>query len=327
MAGPLLAIEDLAIGFAAGTEIVPTVRGVSFTLDPGETLGIVGESGSGKSLTARAIMGLAPPGARRTGGRLLFRTRAGEVVDIAALPGRRLQALRAREIAMIFQEPMASLSPVHNIGAQIMTTLRQHLPLSRRAAHERALDWLARVGMPRPADIAANYPHQLSGGMRQRAMIAMALSCEPRLLICDEPTTALDVTTEAQIVDLLDSLRRELAMSMIFISHNVALVSEVADRVMVMYLGEAVESGARADVFGHPAHPYTAGLLRSNPGIAQPGERLSTLEGNVPDAHSRPAGCGFHPRCPHHIAGLCDRTAPGRRIISPAHDAHCHLHG
>ena len=324
----LLSIENLSVSFSARSGNVPTLLDVSLQVSPGETLGVVGESGSGKSLTARAVMGLLPPGARITGGRIRFAPKDGAEVDIARLPprGSAIRGLRARRIAMVFQEPMASLSPVHTIGAQVATPLRTHFGLSARAARAEAVDWLTRVRMPSAREVATQYPHQISGGMRQRAMIAIALSCRPRVLICDEPTTALDVTTEAQIVSLLAELQAEFGMAMLFISHNVALVSEIADRVAVMYLGQVVEAGTRASVLGTPAHPYTRGLLRSIPALAEPGERLATLSGNVPDAARRPSGCAFHPRCPERLDGPC-AVQPPRLSTRGGADLRCHLHG
>jgi oligopeptide/dipeptide ABC transporter ATP-binding protein len=327
-AAPLLGIEDLAIGFPLRDRLIPAVDGLSLAVAPGETLGIVGESGSGKSLTARAVMGLVPRGGRITGGRIAYTTKAGTTQDITAMRrnGPEIRSLRGREIAMVFQEPMASLSPVHTIGAQIGTPLRHHHGLSARAARRAAIDLLDQVGMASPAEIADQYPHRISGGMRQRAMIAIALSCEPRLLICDEPTTALDVTTEAQIVELLAELQARLGMAMIFISHNVALVSEIADRVVVMYLGRSVESGPARDVLDGPRHPYTRALLRSLPAFADPGSRLEALPGAVPDPLSRPRGCAFHPRCSDRIAGRCDAVDPPFASSGRAHGVRCHLH-
>lgn len=323
----LLSIENLSVGFAMGETLVNTLLDVSLRISAGETLGIVGESGSGKSLTARAVMGLLPPAARVSSGRIRFQGEEEDAVEITGLPanGRRIRSLRARQIAMIFQEPMASLSPVHTIAEQIETPLREHFRLSTRAARGEALDWLARVGMPAPRDVATQYPHQISGGMRQRAMIAIALSCQPKLLICDEPTTALDVTTEAQIVGLLSQLQTDLGMAMIFISHNVALVSEVAERVAVMYLGQIVENGSASAVFGSAQHPYTRGLLQSIPGLSEPGTRLSTLEGSVPDAFHRPPGCAFHPRCPERLRNGCDIRPPELRKVNET-ETRCHLY-
>lgn len=324
----LVTVEDLSIGFNLRELIVPAVDGVSFSVRTGETLGIVGESGSGKSLSARAILGLVPSGGKVTGGRISYQPEEGERVTITDLPknGRAIRKLRGAEIAMIFQEPMASLSPVHTIGNQIVTTLCQHTDLNKRAALSRAIELLDQVGMASPAIIAEQYAHQLSGGMRQRAMIAMALSCSPRLLICDEPTTALDATTEAQVVELLMKLQQEMEMGMIFISHNIGLVSEIADRVMVMYLGQSIESGPTGHVLSKPAHPYTRALLNALPAFADAGEELASLQGAVPDLSARPGGCAFHPRCPEYLGNQCENETPKVQVVSNQHLARCHIH-
>lgn len=324
----LIKIENLSIGFSVRDHIVPIVEGISFSVGAGETLGIVGESGSGKSLTARAILGLVPPGGKITGGHITYQHEDGRLVDISGLPknGKAIRNLRGAEIAMIFQEPMASLSPVHTIGNQIVTTLRQHTDLTKRSALSRAVDLLHQVGMARPAEIAEQYAHQISGGMRQRAMIAMALSCSPRLLICDEPTTALDATTEVQVVDLLSNLQNEMNMGMIFISHNIGLVSKIADRVMVMYLGQSVEDGLVGQVLDKPAHPYTRALLNALPAFVEPGAELATLQGTVPDPTARPSGCSFHPRCPEYLGQRCANDMPAVNLVKDHHFAKCHLH-
>lgn len=324
----LVTVEDLSIGFDLRELVVPAVEGISFSVGTGETLGIVGESGSGKSLSARAILGLVPSGGRVTGGRISYQPEKGEALTITDLPknGRDIRKLRGAEIAMIFQEPMASLSPVHTIGNQIVTTLRQHTDLNKRAALSRAIELLDQVGMASPAVIAGQYAHQLSGGMRQRAMIAMALSCSPRLLICDEPTTALDATTEAQVVELLMKLQQDLKMGMIFISHNIGLVSEIADRVMVMYLGQSIENGPAGHVLNKPAHPYTRALLNALPAFADAGAELASLQGAVPDLIDRPSGCAFHPRCPEYAGNRCENETPSIRVVANQHLARCHLH-
>lgn len=326
---PLLSVKDLSIGFHLRHLMLPAVEGITFDVAAGETLGIVGESGSGKSLTARAILGLVPSGGEVTGGSITYRPEASAPVEITTLPknGKAIRSLRGGDIAMVFQEPMASLSPVHTIGAQIVTTLRQHNTLSKRAALDRAVELLDQVGMASPHDIAGQYAHQISGGMRQRAMIAMALSCSPRLLICDEPTTALDATTEAQITDLLAKLQSDLNMGMIFISHNIGLVSEIADRVMVMYLGQGVETGPAEAVLKAPGHPYTRALLHALPAFTEPGAALATLQGAVPDPTSRPKGCPFHPRCPEYAGEHCSTDVPARHEVADHHSARCHLHG
>lgn len=324
----LIRVDELSIGFGLKNWVIPAVEGVSFSVKPGETLGIVGESGSGKSLSARAMLGLVPSGGLITSGSISYQPESGDTVDITSLPknGRAIRKLRGAEIAMIFQEPMASLSPVHTIGNQIVTTLRQHTDLSAAAALSRAIELLDQVGMASPAIIAGQYAHQLSGGMRQRAMIAMALSCSPRLLICDEPTTALDATTEAQVVELLMKLQQDFNMGMIFISHNIGLVSEIADRVMVMYLGQSIESGATEHVLKSPAHPYTRALLNALPAFAEAGAELATLQGAVPDLTARPTGCSFHPRCAEFAGPQCETERPAIQVVTNQHLARCHLH-
>ncbi|MEP3298254.1 MAG: ABC transporter ATP-binding protein [Pseudoruegeria sp.] len=324
----MISVKDLSIGFHLRHLMVPAVENISFNVAAGETLGIVGESGSGKSLSARAILGLVPPGGKITGGEIIYQPQTGAPITVTGLPknGKTIRSLRGSEIAMVFQEPMASLSPVHTIGNQIVTTLRQHTDLPKKAALDRAVELLDQVGMASSAEIAQQYAHQISGGMRQRAMIAMALSCSPRLLICDEPTTALDATTEAQIVELLAKLQSDLNMAMIFISHNIGLVSEIANRVMVMYLGQSIETGPASDVLRAPAHPYTRALLKALPAFTEAGTALATLQGSVPDPVSRPTGCPFHPRCPEFAGPQCSITSPPVRSISSTHTARCHLH-
>lgn len=280
MTDALLSIKDLTVGFDKDRQFIPIIQQLNLAIAPGETLGIVGESGSGKSMTARAIMGLLAPGLRVEKGDIVYHDLKDKSHAIHKLKqhGRAMRDLRGREIAMVFQEPMASLSPVHTIGVQITTTLLQHTDLNKKQAAERAVELLDDVGMAKPHDVARQYPHKLSGGMRQRAMIAMALSCAPRLLICDEPTTALDVTTEAQIVDLLQDLQAKHGTAIMFISHNIALVAEMSQRVIVMDKGCAVEAAPTIDLLARPQHPYTQRLLASMPALAKPGETLSTSQ-------------------------------------------------
>lgn len=336
MEGPdmsrLLEIRDLTIGCYLNGQFIPIVDGLDLQINTGEILGIVGESGSGKSMTARAVMGLLGPGLRIQKGQIIYFDQDGSAKDICKLKqnGRDIRKLRGNKLAMIFQEPMASLSPVHTIGDQISTTLRQHTDLSKKSARSRAIDLLHDVGMSSPEEIAEQYPHKISGGMRQRAMIAMALSCEPRLLICDEPTTALDVTTEAQIVELLYDLQQRLDMAILFISHNIALVSEISERIMVMYLGQAIETGDTTDVLKHPRHPYTRALLSSLPSLAEPGARLATIEGQVPEPTMRPTGCQFHPRCPDILNEKCSLVDPykakAQQFDGRSSKVWCHLY-
>lgn len=324
----LLAVRNLTIGMMADQGFVPIVDRLNFNIAQGQTVGLVGESGSGKSMAAKSIMGLLGHGLHCQQGEIIFTDRTGAQKDVARLKtsGREIRQLRGAEIAMIFQEPMASLSPVHTIGDQIMTTLRQHSDLSREAAKARVIELLHEVGMASPRAIANQYPHHISGGMRQRAMIAMALSCQPRLLICDEPTTALDVTTEAQIMELLQGLQQRFGMAILFISHNIALVSEIADQLLVMYLGQIVEGGPSADVLQQPQHPYTRALLASLPARVEPGERLATISGSVPEVTQRPSGCQFHPRCAERLAERCDAEDPQQGKLIIGHQAWCHRH-
>jgi len=309
----LLDVDNVQVHFPLREGLVKAVDGVSYHVNKGEVLGIVGESGSGKSITARSIMRLLPKRAVDAGGQVRMQLRSGEQFELSSYGrnSRAIRQVRGKHIGMIFQEPMTALSPVHTIGAQIMRTVQLHMGLSRAAARERAIDLLAKVQMPRPEQLVDAFPHQLSGGMRQRAMIALAISCDPALLIADEPTTALDVTTEAQILELLKQLQSELGMAIIFITHNFGVVADIADRVSVMYLGRIVETATVDDIFYAAKHPYTQALLRSIPrlGVDQ-GRRLPTIPGMVPDPFSVPPGCAFNPRCSHALTGLCDTQAP-----------------
>ena len=287
MSAPLLSVRDLSVAFGRNT----VVEGVSFDLAPGEILGVVGESGSGKSVTALSIMRRIPAPGRVTG-RIDF---AGQ--DLMALPEARMREIRGRDIAMIFQEPMTSLNPVFTCGDQVMEALVHHRGLDRAGARAEALKLLKLVEIPSAERRLDDYPHQLSGGMRQRVMIAMALACRPKLLLADEPTTALDATIQAQILDLLRGLQRELGMAVILITHDLGVVSEVAHRVLVMYAGRVVETSPAAEVFARPLHPYTEGLLASIPRLEGPIERLDAIPGQVPAPDAMPAGCRFAPRC------------------------------
>jgi oligopeptide transport system ATP-binding protein len=318
----LLRVEGLTVRFGG----VPAIEDVSFTLRQGETLAIVGESSSGKSVTALALMQLLDGRTCSVAGRALLRGPDGRQADLLALPERAMADLRGRALGMIFQEPMTSLNPVHTVGDQISESLIRHERLSVRAAATRAVELLAEVGIPEPGRRASAYPHQLSGGMRQRAMIAIALACRPRVLIADEPTTALDVTIQAQILDLLRRLQRETGMSVIFITHNLGVVAEIADRVVVMYAGQVVEDAPVAALLGQPMMPYTAGLMRSVPRLdaaLDSGRRLIAIPGNVPDPRQRPAGCSFHPRCGHARPDPCERARPLLERAAPEHRVRC----
>jgi peptide/nickel transport system ATP-binding protein/oligopeptide transport system ATP-binding protein len=300
-AGPILQVENLRTWFRTDSGLARAVDGVSFHVNPGETLGIVGESGSGKSVTSLSIMRLIPqpPGEIQAGSRILFRNDAGEMEDLATAPERRMRQIRGNDIAMIFQEPMTSLNPVFKVGDQIVESLRLHQNLGKREARDRAIEMLQLVGIPIPHQRVDEYPHQLSGGMRQRVMIAMALACNPKLLIADEPTTALDVTIQAQILELLNRLQEELGMSIILITHDLGVVAETCDRVIVMYAGQVFEEGPVDDVFHDPQNPYTEGLLRSMPKLGEEVERLAVIPGVVPAPTNWPAGCRFRDRCPY----------------------------
>jgi peptide/nickel transport system ATP-binding protein/oligopeptide transport system ATP-binding protein len=311
----LLEIEDLAVSFRTERGEVEALSGVSFTVGAGESFGVVGESGSGKSLTALAVMGLVPdPPGRISRGTIRF---AGEVLDAKA------QArLRGREIAMIFQEPMSALNPVFTVGEQVAEGLRVHEKLSHRAASARAAELLGHVGIPDPVRRLAQYPHELSGGMRQRVMIAAALACRPRLLIADEPTTALDVTIQAQILALLGALQRETGMAVLLITHDLGVIAQVVSRVAVMYAGRVVEGGPVLPVFEAPAHPYTHALLKSIPALNEEAARLPAIPGSVPVPSAWPAGCRFHPRCAVADAA-CSAATPPLVAVAPDHAAAC----
>ncbi len=297
----LLSIEDLEVRFRTEEGEVTPVRGVTLSVKPGETVALVGESGSGKSVTSLATMGLLPrPAGRVSGGRILFRRRSGQTVDLARLPAAEMRDLRGAEIAMIFQEPMTSLNPVLTVGEQIAESVRLHMGLGRGAALKRAEEMLDLVEIPDARRRVHEYPHQMSGGMRQRVMIALAMSCNPSLLIADEPTTALDVTIQAQILALIDRLRREVGMGVLFITHNLGVVAEIADRVAVMYAGQVVESSAVRPLFRAPRHPYTRALLDCLPARAKRGADGRRIVQSIPGSLGRVGeGCAFAPRCVH----------------------------
>jgi peptide/nickel transport system ATP-binding protein len=329
MAQPLLEVRDLRTHFELEDGVVKAVDGVSLTVPRGRTLAVVGESGCGKSVTARSILRLVERPARIVGGQILLYgdEPSDEPLDLLAAKDKRLREVRWSDIAMVFQEPMASLSLVHTIGNQIIEAIRLHDNVGKAEARERAIEMLSRVGIPDPKRRVDSYPFELSGGMRQRAMIAMALSCRPRLLIADEPTTALDVTTQAQILDLLQDLQQELGMAIMLITHDLGVAAQVADEVAVMYLGEVVEHGPATSVLREPKHPYTQALVRSVPRLGQRGRgRLAAVRGTVPPPYERPSGCRFHPRCDAFMAGTCDLTVP-TRVRSDDTDVACLLYG
>lgn len=317
----LLRVEDLKTTFYTDDAVIRAADGVSFAVKPGEVVGLVGESGCGKSVVSLSIMRLIiyPPG-KIEKGRILFDGR-----NLLSLDEKSMRRVRGNEIAMIFQEPMVSLHPVYKIGDQISETIRLHQGLGRAAAWWEAAKMLELVGVPRPYEIIKEYPHQLSGGMRQRAMIAMALSCQPKLLIADEPTTALDVTIQAQILELMKDLKEKINTAIIFITHDLGVIAEMAQHVVVMYSGKVVEDADIHSLFNEPLHPYTAGLIKSKPNLEEERESLDYISGVVPNPKEMPSGCAFHPRCPE-MLDVCCREMPALREPKPQHLVRCWLY-
>ncbi|MDB5616808.1 ABC transporter ATP-binding protein [Tardiphaga sp.] len=301
---PLLEVRNLSLSFATARGALPITRNVSFSIAPGERVGLVGESGCGKTVTGLSLLRLLPPESARIEGDILFNG-----INLAKLSPRRMRAVRGRDIAMIFQEPMSALDPVFTVGDQISEAYSTHFPVSRAEGRERAIAALREVGIPAPERRCDEYPHQMSGGMLQRVMIAMALICKPKLLVADEPTTALDVTVQAQITDLLRSLSERTGTALIFITHDLGVVAETCTRMITMYAGEVVEDAPVDDVLMRPRHPYTSGLLRSLPGLSKRRGVLASIPGRVPSPNAMPAGCRFRSRCPHAIAG-CEQEQP-----------------
>ena len=320
MNGPLLEVAGLTTVFDTIRGTVPAVDGISFHIRKGETLGLVGESGSGKSVTALSILRLVQAPGRIAGGRIVFNGR-----DLMTFSERQMQSVRGAEIALIFQEPMTALNPVFTIGDQIAETLLVHKRATRREAAARAIELLKAVRIPDPAARVRDYPHQLSGGMRQRVLIAMALACGPSLVIADEPTTALDVTIQAEILDLLREMKSSLNLSLLLITHDLGVVAGTADRVAVMYAGRIVEMGPVRAIFHNPQHPYTRGLLASIPG-ATPGRRLRAIDGSVPLLDALPPGCSFGPRCADRMT-VCATAPPAEYAVAAEHTVSCYLHG
>lgn len=335
-ATPLLTVQNLQTYFPQDEGTVKAVDGASFALYPGRTLAIVGESGCGKSMTARSVLRIVEKPGRIVAGEILFRRQkvaqasaASPVVDLVQLEpdGAEMKAIRGAEIALIFQEPMSSFSPVHTVGNQIIEAILLHQHVGKREARVRALEMLRRVGIPLPEQRLEAYSYQLSGGLRQRAMIAMALSCNPTLLIADEPTTALDVTTQAQILDLMRQLQQEFSMAIMLITHDLGVVAEMADDVVVMYLGRVVEQAPVDEIFYAPKHPYTQALLRSIPHLRSTArERLASIAGSVPHPYNRPPGCPFHPRCTAFMPGVCDQHLPTLQQVGANHVVSCLLY-
>ena len=330
---PILSVRNLKTSFFTDEGVVRAVDGASFDVRLGQTLGIVGESGCGKSVTALSILGIVPRPGRIVEGEIVLRreVEGGQSQEVALTSlgenSKEMRSIRGAEIALVFQEPMTSLSPVHTIGNQIIGAARLHRQLSKQEAREMVIELLGLVGIARPETAVDSYPMQLSGGMRQRALIALALSCDPRILIADEPTTALDVTTQAQILDLLRSLQEQKGLAIMLITHNMGVIAEMADQVVVMYLGRVVEEGPVDVVFGESKHPYTQSLLRSIPSIhSTPKVQLPTISGTIPHPYNRPVGCPFHPRCPDVIPGVCDQHEPELHSIGDKHLVSCFLY-
>jgi oligopeptide/dipeptide ABC transporter ATP-binding protein len=318
MAEALLQVEGLTTVFDVKSRPVVAVNDVSFEIRKGETLGLVGESGSGKSVTAFSIIGLVQPPGRVAAGRVMFQGR-----DLVSLPDAEMRQVRVAGIGFVFQEPMAALNPVMRVGAHIAEALLVHGLASKADARDRAVELLRAVKITDPDKRVDDYPHQLSGGMRQRVMMAVAIACKPPLVIADEPTTALDVTVQAQVLDLLRDMKRQFDLSLLLITHDLGVIAETADRVAVMYAGRIVEQGAVRDIFRDPRHPYTRGLLASIPGGAA-GSRLQAIEGTVPNLASLPPGCSFGPRCGSHLA-ICDTAVPARTPVAGEHTVRCYL--
>jgi oligopeptide/dipeptide ABC transporter ATP-binding protein len=331
MIEPLLEVKDLRIHFFTDEGIVKAVDGVDMNIQRGKTLCLVGESGCGKSVTSRAFLKIIRSPGKLVGGQMLYHhhlpSGSTEIIDIAKMDpkGKDIRQIRGKEISMIFQEPMSSLSVMHTVGNQIIETIRLHEDVSKEEARNRAIELLRKVEIPRPERIIDEYAFRLSGGMRQRAMIAMALSCNPTLLIADEPTTALDVTTQAQILKLMRSLQEQYNMAVLFITHDLGVVAEIADEVAVMYLGRIVEQSDVYSLFNDPKHPYSQALLKSIPKIAGQRQELSPIEGMVPSPYRRPSGCTFHPRCTQRMAH-CSAVDPGMTQLNENHTVRCLLY-
>ncbi|MFW5800684.1 MAG: ABC transporter ATP-binding protein [Spirochaeta sp.] len=317
----LLEIRNLQTSFNTEAGKVRAVDSVSFDIRPGEVVGLVGESGCGKTAVSLSILGLLPtPPASIDGGEIIF-----ESQDLLQMSSNQIRRIRGNDIAMIFQEPMTSLNPVYTIGNQLIEVIQLHQGLSPEASRTRAIEMLRLVGIPRADEVIDEYPHRFSGGMRQRAMIAMALSCDPKLLIADEPTTALDVTIQAQILELMRELKDRIGTAILFITHDLSVIAEMADHVVVMYAGKMVEKADVHTLFKEPRHPYTQGLIRSRPTIEKEQSRLMYIPGNVPNPLHMPGGCPFHPRCPHAMQ-VCVHSMPGHTQIHTDHQVRCWLH-
>ena len=331
----LLEIKDLRVSFPLDEGLVRAVEGVDLTVRRGEVLGVVGESGCGKSITAHSILRIIPQPGRIDSGQILFHhagpsdTTGNGTVDLTRLnpTGSEIRSIRGKDIAMIFQEPMSSFSPVHTIGSQIMEAILLHQDVTQTKAREMTIELLRLVGISSAEERLDNYPHQFSGGMRQRAMIAMALSCNPALLIADEPTTALDVTIQAQILELMRGLQKRLGMAVMFITHNLGVIAQIADTVAIMYLGQVVEYGPVREILRNPKHPYTVDLLRAVPRLGKTaGQRLVAIEGSIPSPFERPSGCPFHTRCSRMMPGRCEVHMPAVTQVGEHHTVRCLLY-
>jgi oligopeptide/dipeptide ABC transporter ATP-binding protein len=354
---PLIEVKDLRVEFDVRAGIVKAVDGLTLTIHRGKTLGVIGESGCGKSMTARAILNMIPKPGKITNGEIIYHRRmknslesqVDDIIDLTKVDpdGKVIRQIRGGEIGMIFQEPMSSLTPVYTagvhineavslhhliplqkVGDQIADQLQAHRKVTKEESRVIAIDMLKRVGIPKPDERVDNYPHQLSGGQRQRVMIAVALSCEPAMLIADEPTTALDVSIEAQILDIMRDLQESANMAIMFITHNLGVIASMAEEIVVMYMGKAVEQGKVLEIFQNPKHPYTQALLRSIPKLGKKvaGERLASISGMVPDPFNLPTGCVFHPRCPMFMQGKCDKIAPQWKSVGEDHSVSCLLY-
>ena len=331
----LLEIKDLRVSFPLDEGLVRAVEGVNLNIRRGEVLGVVGESGCGKSVTAHSVLRILQPPGKIDGGQILFHrpgsssANGNGAVDLTRLnpTGPEIRDIRGKDIAMIFQEPMSSFSPVHTIGSQIMEAIQLHQSVTGDQARQKTIELLRLVGISGADERVDNYPHQFSGGMRQRAMIAMALSCNPSLLIADEPTTALDVTIQAQILELMRGLQKRLGMAVMFITHNLGVIAQIADTVAIMYLGQVVEYGPVREILRNPKHPYTVDLLRAVPRLGKTaGQRLVAIEGSIPSPFERPSGCPFHPRCSRAMAGRCEVHMPAVTQLDDQHSVRCLLY-
>lgn len=324
MSAPLLEVRDLDVSFHAGGNVTEAVKGASLTLEKGETVALVGESGSGKSVTAKALMQLNAGNTVYGPNSKIILNADGQEIDVLALKNAaELKVVRGGSVSMIFQEPMASFAPAITVGAQMIEQLMLHTSMNKGQARDFSVEMLTRVGLTDPGKRIDQYAFEFSGGMRQRAMIAMALSTRPKLLIADEPTTALDVTIQAQVIDLMKDLVDEFGMGILFITHDLGVIAQTADRVAVMYLGRVAETGSVREVIRTPGHPYTRGLLNALPKLSEIGHPLTPVPGDIPSPLERPSGCVFHTRCPEFISGLCETSIPGASAIADGHSAAC----